>query len=211
MNEIIELYDEMLNRLIIAAEYRDTDVPKHIIRIKLYSEWLSRELKMSQDFIESIKFAAALHDIGKIGIPYDILFKQGGLSREEFVAIKNHSQIGANILEGSNNSRIQMAASIALNHHERCDGSGYPNGIKKNTIPIEAKIVTICDQYDALMMKKPYKPSYGHKKSLEIITKGDGRTLPQHFDQDVLSAFKKIAGEFESIFNTYQDLNDDII
>jgi putative two-component system response regulator len=206
MNELIELYSEILDRLISAAEYRDPDVPNHIIRITLYSEMLSRELLMSSEFIESIKIAAPLHDIGKIGIPYDILSKKGGLSKEEFVTIKNHSQIGANILGASNNNCIAMAASIALNHHERFDGSGYPNGIKSDIIPFEAKIVTICDQYDALMMKKPYKPSYGHKKTLEIITKGDSRTMPQHFDPDILSAFKKIQDEFETIFNTYQGL-----
>lgn len=204
MNELIELYDEMLNRLICAAEYRDTDVHDHIIRIRLYSQSISKELKMPEEFIKSIEFAAPLHDIGKIGIPYDILAKHGGLSKEEFVTIKNHSRIGANILDGSNNNMIRMASLIALNHHERCDGSGYPHGLKRDFIPIEARIVSICDQYDSLMMKKPYKPPYEHKRTFEIITKGDGRTMPQHFDPDVIAAFKKVAGEFEVIFNTYQ-------
>jgi putative two-component system response regulator len=194
----------MLHRLVGAAEYRDPDVPTHLIRIELYVECLSTELKMPKEFIESIKFAAPYHDIGKIGIPYTILLKQGGLTKEEFIIIKGHSKIGATILDGSNNHMTQMAASIALNHHERYDGSGYPEGLKGDIIPIEARIVNICDQYDALMMGKPYKPAYGHNKTIQIITKGDGRTIPQHFDPVVLTAFKRVALEFEKIFDTYQ-------
>ncbi|KJU85763.1 response regulator receiver modulated metal dependent phosphohydrolase [Candidatus Magnetobacterium bavaricum] len=202
---IKNLTDELLQRLISAAEHKDSDTGEHIARMGLYSKRLARELGVSQEFIEAIGFASPLHDIGKIGIPDNVLLKQGGLTAEEFEIIKTHSMIGASILSGSSHGNIQMAESIALCHHERWDGSGYPAGLRGESIPLEARIVIICDQYDALVMKRPYKPPFEHKKAVEIITKGDGRTLPTHFDPDVLAAFSKIAADFNTIYNENKD------
>jgi putative two-component system response regulator len=119
--------------------------------------------------------------------------------------MKAHTTIGHNILAGSTHPVLQMSASIALNHHERWDGTGYPRKLKKEEIPIDGRIVIICDQYDALMGKRPYKPALSHEEVFQILTKGDGRTLPEHFDPAILDAFKKLSPTFREIFESHQD------
>ncbi len=189
-----------VQRLILASERKDTDTGEHISRMGVYSKRLAQELWVSEEFIDAIGFASPLHDIGKIGISDSVLLKQGRLTEEEFEIIKTHSMIGASILSGSSHSGIQMVETIALYHHERWDGSGYPAGLKGEATPLEARIVIICDQYDALVMKRSYKPPFPHEKAVEIITKGDGRTLPTHFDPNVLAAFIKISADFDTIY-----------
>ncbi|MBF0540364.1 MAG: response regulator [Nitrospirae bacterium] len=203
LDKIKNISSEITKRMTSAAEYRDTDTGEHIVRIGLYTKILSEELKMSDDFIEEISFASQLHDIGKLGIPDNILLKTGSLTDDEFDIIKGHSKIGQSILKGSTYNMIQMAESIALNHHERWDGTGYPNNIKGEDIPIEARIINICDQFDALIMKRPYKPALPVKRVIEIITKGDGRTMPEHFHPDILAAFQKAVPLFIEAYQTY--------
>ncbi|MBF0564479.1 MAG: response regulator [Nitrospirae bacterium] len=199
------LSNDVIKRLTVTAEYRDTDTGYHIQRIGLYSEKLSEALGLDAEFIDDITFASPLHDIGKIGIPDSILLKPAPLTTEEFAIMKTHTTIGANMLSGSTFPKLKMAESIALNHHERWDGSGYPNGISGMDIPLEARIVIICDQYDALRGKRPYKNSLKHDEVMQIITQGDGRTVPAHFDPEVLKAFLKLDGSFDTIFNLHQD------
>jgi putative two-component system response regulator len=142
-----------------------------------------------------------MHDLGKIGIPDTILLKAAALTEAEFTVMKEHTRIGESILSRSGHPKIQMSAAIALNHHEKWNGEGYPRGLRGIEIPAEARIVAICDQYDSLRSERPYKPAMSHDIVLRVLIDGDGRTKPEHFDPDVLRAFIKKAEEFREIFD----------
>jgi HD-GYP domain-containing protein (c-di-GMP phosphodiesterase class II)/CHASE2 domain-containing sensor protein len=197
--------NEMILRLTKAVESKDFDTGEHINRVGLYARTISNELGMMDDFVENITFASAMHDIGKMGVPDSILQKDSPLTPEEMNAMQAHTVIGYEILADSQYPKIKMAATIALCHHEKWDGSGYPRGIKGPEIPMEARIVAICDVYDALRSIRKYKAPLGHAAACGVILRGDGRTKPGHFDPDVLNAFKKTSDEIGEIYDSLRD------
>ena len=196
----------VIERLTAAAELRDKVTGLHIARIGLYSCLISRSLGLSEDFTDTLTIASAMHDVGKIGIPDAILLKPGRLTLDELKIIESHTTIGAKILKGTSFPLLQMAASIAMTHHERWDGSGYPKKLKGKAIPIEGRIVMMADQYDALRSPRAYKSSLDHKTAYGILTQGDAMTRPEHFDPDVMRAFKETASMFEEIYDNQANL-----
>jgi putative two-component system response regulator len=186
-----------------AVEYKDKEIGAHVQRISYYSRALAEKLGMVEDFIDNIFVSSPMHDVGKIGIPDNILLKTTSLTLEEWKIMKEHTVIGAKILGSSQSAYLKMGAEIALNHHERWDGSGYPNGKKGEAIPLPARIMTICDVYDSLRSQRTYKSALNHSQTVEIITQGDGRTLPEHFDPLVLEAFKQNHQLFGDIYETF--------
>ncbi len=177
---------ETLLRLARAGEYRDEETGNHIIRMAKYSRIIAEEIGLSRDDAEVIEMAAPMHDIGKIGIRDEILLKPGKLTPAEFEIMKTHTIIGHDILKDSPSKFLQMGGIIALGHHEKYDGSGYPYGKKGEEIPIEARIVAVADVFDALVSERPYKNAWSTQAALDYMESHRGK----HFDPEILDAFK---------------------
>ena len=182
---------DTITRLAVAAEYKDVDTAAHIERMSRYSALLSRVMGMDDEYVETMRLASPMHDVGKIGIPDAILLKPGKLTDAEFDHMKKHTEIGARILAGSDVPLLQMSERIALCHHEKWDGTGYPRGLHAEEIPIEGRIVALADVFDALTSKRCYKPAFTVEKALEIIREGQAK----HFDPRCVEAFLSALGE----------------
>ncbi len=183
---IDEAHLETLERLALAAEFRDDDTHLHTQRVGCNAAILAKRLGLSDQIVQLIRRAAPLHDIGKIGIPDSILLKQGPLLPEEFELMKTHTTIGKRILSNGKTPLIQMAELIALSHHERWDGSGYPNRLKEKEIPLSARIVAVVDVFDALIHPRPYKRAWAVAEALDWMIAQKGKS----FDPKVLDAFQ---------------------
>lgn len=183
--ELKTSYLDTIHRLVLAAEYKDEDTGDHIVRIGRFSTLLAKKVGLPEMDIVNISYAAPMHDIGKIGIPDQILLKPGKLTPEEFEVIKSHTMIGAKILAKSKSPIIRYAQQIAISHHERWDGTGYPQGLVGKRIPIAGRIVALADTFDALTSQRPYKPPYPLELSIDIMQRGKGT----QFDPDLLTLF----------------------
>ncbi len=207
---------EIVLRLAKAAEHRDQDTGNHVVRVAHYCRAVAEELGMDREFVDKVYLTSPLHDVGKIGVPDRILLKPGKLTEEEWIIMKNHTTIGAEILldepelvkrsameDGTRSSVsdrranpvIEMGASIALNHHEKWDGAGYPRGLKGNAIPIEARIVALADIYDALVSERPYKAAFSEEETAAMIREQAGK----HLDTAMVVAFENQQETFREI------------
>jgi putative two-component system response regulator len=204
IKQIREGYIDTIIRLTTVAEYKDEETAAHIRRVGRYCQQMAKHLGWSEEDQETILYASPMHDIGKVGIPLEILLKSSKLTPQEFALVKTHTLIGADILHDSKSNYLQMAETIALTHHERWDGTGYPRGLREEEIPMAGRIMNIVDQYDALRGRRPYKPSLNHEVAVKIIVEGDGRTSPGHFDPNLRRVFLELVPVFKDIFETLE-------
>lgn len=202
------------------AEYRDAETSGHLLRMRDFSTVLthaliadspySKYLSSQDEYVEDLANAAVLHDIGKIAVPDGILLKPAALSKEEFEIIKTHTTIGSEILLAANNqfqqrigkqSYLSLAMSVARSHHEKWNGTGYPDGLSGEGIPLSARIVALCDVYDAVTSDRVYKKAWSHEEAVSLIKEEAG----QHFDPIICEAFSRVEGEFSRIKQQSQD------
>ncbi len=185
MQNLEEAYIDTVHRLALAVEYKDEETGAHVVRLSRYAERIAQALGMDKKFCRLILFASPMHDVGKIGIPDSILMKPARLTQEEFTVMQTHPAIGARLLSNSRSEILRMGEVIALTHHEKWNGSGYPAGLSGEAIPLEGRIVAIADVFDALTSRRPYKEAYSTEKSLGIMRDGRG----SHFDPTALDCF----------------------
>jgi len=217
---------DIIWRLGKAAEFRDEDTGNHILRVGYFSRAIAEALGVERDFADRLFLAAPLHDIGKLGVPDSILLKPGKLTEDEWHIMRQHCEIGAAILqqhsnmgrafqerggqefstarESLENPILEMAATVALTHHEKWNGQGYPQGLAEEEIPLVGRIVAISDVYDALTSERPYKPAFSEEKALAIIREGVG----QHFDPEVCAAFDLSIERIAAIRNEFSNEQD---
>jgi len=193
--ELQEVKRETIFRLCLAAELRDTDTGNHIKRIQAYTEVIALKCGMSRENAEQLGLASSMHDLGKIGIPDHVLLKPGKLSPAEFEIMKQHTVIGAKALAEGNSELLRVAHLVALSHHERWDGRGYPQGLHGADIPIEARIVGLVDAFDAMLSRRPYKNPLPVEKAVAIIIGEKGL----HFDPQLVDIFVASLDEITAI------------
>ncbi len=213
--EVAATQDVTIMALASLAETRDNDTGAHIRRTQLYVKRLAEQLSTHPRFaafldartIEILFKSAPLHDIGKIGIPDNVLLKPDRLTNPEFEVMKSHTTLGRSAIEdaeralGTKVEFLSLAKEMAHSHQEKWDGTGYPDGLKGDEIPISARLMSLADIYDALISKRVYKPAFSHEKACDIVREGSGK----HFDPDVVEAFLAVAADFQAIASAHQD------
>ena len=192
---------ETILRLSKAADSRDPETGAHIIRMANYSRIIASELGLSEEDQQLLLEAAPMHDIGKVGIPDHILLKPGKLTDDEFTVMKKHTTLGYDILAGSQSEMLNAGAVIALAHHEKFDGTGYPKGLIGEDIPLFARIVAVADVFDALTSERPYKAAWETEKAIAFLKDGAGK----HFDPRCVNAFMARWDEIANIKSTYKE------
>ncbi len=196
-----ESYYESIIRLSTANEFRDNETGDHVKRVSFYCEELAKAMSYTPEYVTNIKYASPLHDIGKIGIPDNILKKPGKLTDQEFKIMQEHTVIGNKILGHPDNEIIELAKELTLSHHEKWDGSGYPHGLKGKDIPLSGRILAVADVFDALSNSRVYKPAFTLEQTYEIMKEGRGK----HFDPELVDAFFSIRATVEGIYEIYKD------
>lgn len=192
---------ETVHRLAIASGYKDEDTAQHIRRISGYCGVIARGFKLPPEEVDLIRNASPMHDVGKIGIPDHILLKPGKLDPEEWTVMKQHTTIGAKILGGSSSEVLKAGEVIALTHHEKWDGSGYPRGLSGGAIPLWSRICAVADVFDALTSERPYKQAFTNSHALDILREGRGH----HFDPNCIDIFFDNLGEIETIQHSFRE------
>ncbi|MBJ7221734.1 MULTISPECIES: HD-GYP domain-containing protein [unclassified Brenneria] len=186
--ELLDTRLQVVRRLARAAEYRDSETGRHIMRMSHTCALLARQLGWSESDVELILHSSPMHDVGKIGIPDAILLKPDKLNAAEWEVMRQHTVIGAEILAGDDSQLMVMSRNIALTHHEKWNGDGYPGGLSGKDIPLPGRIVAVADVFDALVSERPYKPAWPHEQAIDYIKAQSG----SHFDPEVVSAFMDI-------------------
>jgi putative two-component system response regulator len=198
-------YADTLIRLARASAFRDDETASHCERLRHYTEALCGALGLPADETQRIAMAAPMHDLGKIGIPDSVLLKAGPLDEAEWKIMQTHPGIGASLLRGSSSELIETARVVSLTHHECFDGSGYPQRLRGDAIPLGGRIVKLADTYDALRARRPYKPPFDHDDACRRILEGDERIAPRQFDPELLRVFRTVAERFAAIVERFGD------
>lgn len=199
--ELNETRHEIIRRLGRAAEYKDNETGLHVIRMSKYAKLLAEKVSSDENWVDLLYNAAPMHDIGKIGIPDSVLLKPAKLDEDEWIKMKCHAEYGAEILGDHSSPLLNLAKEVALFHHEKWDGSGYPNGIEGEAIPLSARIVAIADVFDALTSERPYKPSWPIEKAIALLEEEAGK----HFDPDLVPKFIECMPEILEVRSQHLD------
>lgn len=205
-DELLETRLEVVQCLGRAAEFKDNETGRHVVRMSHYSQIVARALGYGEQAAQDLLHAAPMHDIGKIGIPDAVLLKPGKLTAEEWKIMRQRTVIGARILGDHPSGLLQLAASIALNHHEKWDGSGYPNGLAGEDIPHTARVVAVADVFDALTSVRPYKRAWSVSDAVELLREESGR----HFDPEIVTAFLDCLPQILVVKERWADIEPDV-
>jgi len=202
LNELIkESHTKVILKLSTAAEFKDEETSLHTKRVAIYSSIIAESMNLEKEFVSNITITAPMHDVGKIGIPDKILNKPGKLTKDEFEIIKTHPTIGFNILFDENSDLLKMAANISKDHHEKWNGTGYPDKLEKDNISLEGRIVAIADVFDALTSKRPYKAAWTFERALTLIKEESGK----HFDPELTECFLNNENKIRDTYETYKE------